>query len=86
MDIVFGIVTCICIVCVWGSILLVQKKKGRRISTGQLVSSIGITVICISLMLRSFELLPRSVYFVMVGIGILTEIAALVLILKRREI
>lgn len=83
MDILFSIILVVSIVCLWTTIIIAYKKKNKKITAGQLVSSIGATVLSIGLLLRPFELVSHSTYVVVIALGILIEFIAVILVLKQ---
>lgn len=84
MEWLFGIIICLCIVCVWGAIIIAKNKK-RKLSLGQFLVSASITIVGIGLLLFSFDIVSKQIYMIIVGVGILTGIVALFFTLKRSE-
>lgn len=57
----------------------------RKYSVGRIVSIIGILVLCVGLLCNSFELISTAVFRVVVLVGIIVNLIALCIILKRDE-
>lgn len=57
----------------------------RRWSVGRIVSVIGILILCVGLLCNSFELISTAVFRVVVLVGIVVNLIALCIILKREE-
>ena len=57
----------------------------RKISAGQLISIIGILILSAGLLCNGFELISITVFRVIMAIGIITQVIALILILKNNE-
>ena len=54
-------------------------------SMGRIVSVIGILILCVGLLCNSFELISTAVVRVVVLVGIVVNLIALCIILKREE-
>ena len=54
-------------------------------SMGRIVSVIGILILCVGLLCNSFELISTAVFRVVVLVGIVVNLIALCIILKREE-
>ena len=54
-------------------------------SMGRIVSIIGILILCVGLLCNSFELISTAVFRVVVLVGIIVNLIALCIILKRDE-
>ena len=54
-------------------------------SIGRIVSVIGILILCVGLLCNSFELISTAVFRVVVLVGIVVNLIALCIILKRDE-
>ncbi len=57
----------------------------RKYSVGRIVSVIGILILCMGLLCNSFELISTAVFRVVVLVGIIVNLVALCIILKRDE-
>jgi hypothetical protein len=57
----------------------------RKYSVGRIVSIIGILILCVGLLCNSFELISTAVFRVVVFVGIIVNLIALCIILKRDE-
>jgi hypothetical protein len=57
----------------------------RKYSVGRIVSIIGILILCVGLLCNSFELISTAVFRVVVLVGIIVNLIALCIILKRDE-
>jgi len=57
----------------------------RRIGIGRLISLIGILVLSIGLICNAFEIVSITAFRIIVLAGIIAEVAALILILKKNE-
>jgi len=57
----------------------------KKISTGRLISLIGILILSMGLICNGFEWVSIAVFRVIVLAGIITEVIALVFILKKDE-
>ena len=57
----------------------------RKCSVGRIVSIIGILILCMGLLCNSFELISTAVFRVVVLVGIIVNLIALCIILKRDE-
>ena len=57
----------------------------RRYGVGRIVSIIGILILCVGLLCNSFELISTAVFRVVVLVGIIVNLIALCIILKRDE-
>jgi hypothetical protein len=57
----------------------------RRWSVGRIVSVIGILILCIGLLLNGFELISNTIFRVIVLVGIIVNLVALCIILKKEE-
>lgn len=57
----------------------------RKIGLGRALVLLGIFVECIGLMLYGLEIVPRGVFRAIVLAGVMIDLAALVVILKRSE-
>ena len=57
----------------------------RRIGIGRLTSLIGILVLSIGLICNAFEIVSITAFRIIVLAGIIAEVAALILILKKNE-
>ena len=57
----------------------------RKISAGQFISLIGTFLLCAGLVLNGFEIVPITVFRLIVAAGIIVQIIALIFILKRKE-
>ena len=57
----------------------------RKCSMGRIVSIIGILILCMGLLCNSFELISTAVFRVVVLVGIIVNLIALCIILKREE-
>ena len=58
--------------------------KGKW-SVGRVISVIGILVLCAGLLCNSFELISNVAFRVIVLVGIIIDLIALCIILKREE-
>ena len=54
-------------------------------SMGRIVTVIGILILCVGLLCNSFELISTAVFRVVVLVGIVVNLIALCIILKREE-
>ena len=54
-------------------------------SMGRIVSVLGILILCAGLLCNSFELISNTVFRIIVLIGIIVNLIALCIILKREE-
>jgi hypothetical protein len=57
----------------------------REYSVGHIVSVVGILILCVGLLCNSFELISTAVFRVVVLVGIIVNLIALCIILKRDE-
>ena len=57
----------------------------RKYSVGRIVSIIGILILCVGLLCNSFELISTAVFRLVVLVGIIVNLIALCIILKRDE-
>ena len=57
----------------------------RKCSVGRIVSIIGILILCMGLLFNSYELISTAVFRVVVLVGIIVNLIALCIILKRDE-
>lgn len=57
----------------------------KNISTGRLISFIGILILSIGLICNGFELVSITVFRIIVLVGIIMQVIALVFILKKNE-
>ncbi len=57
----------------------------KRIGMGRLISLIGILVLSIGLICNAFEIVSITAFRIIVFVGIITEVTALIFILKRSE-
>ncbi len=57
----------------------------KNISTGRLISFIGILTLSIGLICNGFELVSITVFRIIVLVGIIMQVIALVFILKKNE-
>ena len=57
----------------------------RKCSVGRIVSIIGILILCVGLLCNSFELISTAVFRVVVLVGIIVNLIAFCIILKRDE-
>lgn len=57
----------------------------KKISIGRLISLIGILVLSIGLICNAFEIVSITAFRIIVLIGIIAEVVALIIILKRSE-
>jgi hypothetical protein len=57
----------------------------RRWSVGRIVSVIGILILCMGLLLNGFELISNTIFRVIVLVGIIVNLVALCIILKKEE-
>ena len=57
----------------------------KRWSVGRIVSVIGILILCIGLLLNGFELISNTIFRVIVLVGIIVNLVALCIILKKEE-
>ena len=57
----------------------------RKYSVGRIVSIIGILILCVGLLCNSFELISTAVFRAVVLVGIIVNLIALCIILKRDE-
>ena len=57
----------------------------RKYSVGRIISIIGILILCVGLLCNSFELISTAVFRVVVLVGIIVNLIALCIILKRDE-
>jgi hypothetical protein len=56
-----------------------------KCSAGRIVSVVGILILCVGLLCNSFELISTAVFRVVVLVGIIVNLIALCIILKRDE-
>lgn len=63
--------------------LLIAFRKKRRISAGQILSSLALSFICIGLLCNSFALISRGVFLTLEVLGLLTDVAALIVIVRQ---
>ena len=57
----------------------------RRWSVGRIVSVIGILILCVGLLCNGFELISNTLFRIIVLLGIIVNMVALYIILKRDE-
>ncbi|MGN0538286.1 MAG: hypothetical protein ACI4KI_00350 [Candidatus Fimenecus sp.] len=57
----------------------------KKISIGRLISLIGILVLSIGLVFNAFEFVSIAAFRIIVLVGIIAEVLALILILKKSE-
>jgi hypothetical protein len=57
----------------------------KRWSVGRIVSVIGILILCMGLLLNGFELISNTIFRVIVLVGIIVNLVALCIILKKEE-
>ena len=57
----------------------------RKYSVGRIVSIIGILILCMGLLLNGFELISNTIFRVIVLVGIIVNLVALCIILKKEE-
>lgn len=57
----------------------------RKVSIGQLISIIGTLILCAGLFCNGFSLISVSVFRIIIAIGIMAQVVALLLILKKNE-
>ena len=57
----------------------------RKYSVGRIVSIIGILILCVGLLCNGFELISITMFRIIVLIGIIVNMIALYIILKRKE-
>lgn len=57
----------------------------KNVSIGRLISFIGILILSIGLICNSFEFVSVTLFRMIVLVGIITEIIALIFILKKSE-
>lgn len=57
----------------------------KKTSIGRLISLVGILVLSIGLICNAFEFISITAFRIIVLVGIITEVAALILILKKSE-
>ena len=57
----------------------------RKYSVGRIVSIIGILILCMGLLCNGFELISITMFRIIVLIGIIVNMIALYIILKRKE-
>ena len=57
----------------------------RRWSVGRIVSVIGILILSMGLLLNGFELISNTIFRVIVLVGIIVNLVALCIILKKEE-
>ena len=57
----------------------------KRWSVGRIVSVIGMLILCIGLLLNGFELISNTIFRVIVLVGIIVNLVALCIILKKEE-
>ena len=56
-----------------------------KCSAGRIVSVVGRLILCVGLLCNSFELISTAVFRVVVLVGIIVNLIALCIILKRDE-
>ena len=57
----------------------------RKYSVGRIVSIIGILILCMGLLCNGFELISITMFRIIVLIGIIVNMIALYIILKKKE-
>ena len=57
----------------------------RKYSVGRIVSIIGILILCVGLLCNGFELISITMFRIIVLIGIIVNMIALYIILKKKE-
>ncbi|MBQ9920694.1 MAG: hypothetical protein IJO52_00775 [Clostridia bacterium] len=57
----------------------------KKIGIGRFIALIGILVLSIGLICNSFEFVSITAFRIIVLVGIITEVVALILILKKSE-
>ncbi len=57
----------------------------KKFSIGRLISLIGILVLAIGLICNAFEFVSITAFRIIVLVGIITEVVALIFILKKSE-
>ncbi len=57
----------------------------KELSLAQIISSIGILVLCVGLFCNAFELINVFIFRIITLIGIIIQIIALIIAFKRKE-
>ena len=85
METVFCIVFCALLPVLWGTALLIQKKRGKKTSPARILMSFGGVVMGIGNVLHGFECLPRVPYLIITLVGFSLMLAAFTISMKQNE-